>query len=440
MRPLLKALIVAFYFPPIGGVGVQRAVQLARHLPQFGVEPLVLTGPGHQEGQWTPDDPETMFKVVNVPVIRARGPVPTPGRMRIAVARALGRQDEFIRWWIDSIVRAGQEQAKGVDVILGELGPYETAFGVEELSRALGVPWVADLQDPWALDEMWLYPSALHRHVDLARMRSTLLDAAAVVMNAPEAAVRLRSAFPELGSRRVVTITNGFDADDFEGPVSVRDDGRFRIVHTGSLHTDLGLRHRKTRRRRELLGGMPVPGVDFLARSHVYLLQAVDFVLRDDPALRNMIEVHLVGVATSADREAAAPYSFVRFHGHKSHADAIALLRTADLLFLPMQDLPSGRRAGLVPGKTYEYMASGTPILAAIPDGDARDFLRCVGTATLCRPADVECLAEALRTRIRCWREGASTPRPDPAVIDRFESRRMTERMATLLVDVVECA
>ncbi len=71
-------------------------------------------------------------------------------------------------------------------------------------------------------------------------------------------------------------------------------------------------------------------------------------------------------------------------------------MRSADLLFLPMHDLPAGRRAGLVPQKTYEYLAAGRPILAAVPDGDARDLLDASGVARLCRPADAAAMAAAV--------------------------------------------
>ena len=435
---MLRALVIAYHFPPIGGGGVQRTLRFARYLSEFGVQPVIMTGPGEHEGQWTPTDPTIVAKVADVPVIRASVPPPPPGR-RIgrAVDRILGRHDAYIRWWIDSIVRCGRSHGEGIDVILGELVPYETAFGVERLGRLLGVPWIADLQDPWALDEMWLYPSVIHRLADRSRMRSTLRTAAAVVMNTPEAAERLRTAFPEFRDRRVVSISNGFDAEDFLGPSLPRDDGSFRIVHSGTLHTDFGLRHRKTRRLRQILGGMPVSGVDFLTRSHVFLLQAVDAVTRSDPALRSVIEVHLVGVVSEADRAAAAAYPFVRFHGYRSHAESISLLRSADLLFLPMQDLPVGLRAGLVPGKAYEYMASGTPILAGVPDGDARDLLLSVGTATVCRPADVECLASALRLELERWQARAPRSQPDPSVLERFEARRLTSDLAALLKEVV---
>jgi glycosyltransferase involved in cell wall biosynthesis len=435
---VVRVLLVSYHFPPIGGGGVQRVSMLARYLPEFGVLPVVLTGPGLSADHWTPDDPTLLEEVRDVPVVRVEGPLPaSSGGVRATAERLIASPGPFSTWWARSVATAGVAAGRDVDAVIGELIPYPTAFGVERLARRLGVPWIADLQDPWALDEMWLYSSAFQRLLDRHRMRSTLGTAAAVVMNTPEAARRLRAAFPEFRNRSVVSITNGFDAADFPLPPPRRDDGTFRIVHSGYLHTGFGLRHRKTRTARRLLGGLPVPSVDFLTRSHVYLLAAVDAVVRDDASLAGVLEVHLLGPVTDDDRAVAAPYPFVRFHGYVPHAQATELVRTADLLFLPMQDLPPGTPAGLVPGKTYEYMGSGVPILAAVPDGDAREMLTAVGTASVCRPADVTCLASSIRARIDEWRKGGPLTAPDPTVLARFERRQLASEMAALVGTVV---
>jgi glycosyltransferase involved in cell wall biosynthesis len=430
----MRILFVAYHFPPIGGGGVQRAAKFARYLPEHGIEPIVLTGPGPSGDHWAPDDPTMLDEVSGTTVIRVPGPLP-PGAtgIRRKLERLSGRRSEFHRWWIDAIVQHGMANGAGVDLILGELVPYETAFGVAELARRLDVPWVADLQDPWALDEMWLYPSFLHRLADRTRMRRTLAGAASVIMNTPEAAHRLRTAFPEFESRRVFSIPNGFDAEDFTAVDPAPDDGAFHIVHTGYLHTELGLQHRRTGRVRRLLGGMPVPRVDFLTRSHVYVMEAIADVLREDPSLDGSIVLDLAGETTPADLAAAAAYPFVRFHGYRSHAETVALLKSAQLLFLPMHDLPPGTRAGLVPGKTYEYVASGSAVLAAVPEGDARDLLVESGTATVCRPTDVKCMAEAIRARVAAWRRGLSQAPPDPDVLARYERRRLTADLASVL-------
>jgi glycosyltransferase involved in cell wall biosynthesis len=199
-----------------------------------------------------------------------------------------------------------------------------------------------------------------------------------------------------------------------------------------------GLEHRDRGRVRRLLGGMPVPEVDFLTRSHVYLLEAVERVLRADPSLRFVLQVHLVGALTDADREVASRSPVVRLHGYVDHATTVELVVTADLLFLPMQDLPVGMRAGLVPGKTYEYLRSGRPILAAVPDGDARDLLAEAGNAFLCRPADVTAMAEAIAGEVKRWRAGVIRPGPNPAVVGRYERRRQTGELARLLDDVLD--
>src|SRR5436190_3969705 len=135
------------------------------------------------------------------------------------------------------------------------MSPYESGGAAMRSSQGSGKPWIADLGDPWALDEMMAFPSAWHRRRETRRMRQLLSSAAAIVMSTPEAVVRIRQAFPELSAKPIVSIPNGFDASDFEGPLPVREDGAFRIVHTGYLHTELGRRQRRTAAVRRRLGG-----------------------------------------------------------------------------------------------------------------------------------------------------------------------------------------
>jgi glycosyltransferase involved in cell wall biosynthesis len=430
---LSRVLFVAYHFPPLGGGGVQRNLKFARYLPDFGYDPVVVTGPGKDENWWTPDDASMVAELPeSVEVRRLAARAPERGARRARVERLLGLETPQARWWREGAVELGRS-AGDVDLVYASLVPYAaSAEAAAKLAAELGKPWVADLQDPWALDEMWLYPTELHRRRDLARMRRLLNLADAVVMNTPEAVVRVRRAFPELRDKLVVSIPNGFDEADFEGAVRERDDDAFRIVHTGYLYTDDGLRLRRVRKLRRVLGGMPVPEVDILTRSHVYLLDAVEKLLTEEPELAGTLEVHLVGSVSATDREIGSRLPVVSMPGYVTHAESLAAIRTADLLFLPMQDLPPGMRAGLVPGKTYEYLASGRPILAAVPDGDARELLESSGAAFLCRPADVDAMAALIRAEIERSRDGRPTwPRRAP-VVDAYERRRLTQELASV--------
>jgi hypothetical protein len=263
-------------------------------------------------------------------------------------------------------------------------------------------------------------------------MRQTLSSAAAIVVTSEETVVRLREEFPDFVAKPIVSIPNGFDASDFEGPDPVRDDGVFRIVHTGYLHTELGRKQRRTARLHRVLRG-EANGVDILTRSHVYLIEAVERLLEQRPELRSHIEIHLAGVLSRADREVAKRSEVVRLHGYLRHTESIALVRSADLLFLPMQNLPAGRRSSTVPGKTYEYIASGRPILAAVPEGDAHDILEAVGTALFCSPGDSTQIAKVIAEEVERWQSGGAPPEPAPDVLARFERRYLTTELAGVL-------
>jgi hypothetical protein len=111
-------------------------------------------------------------------------------------------------------------------------------------------------------------------------------------------------------------------------------------------------------------------------------------------------------------------------------------MMAADLLFLPMHDLRAGGRAGLVPGKTYEYLASGRPILAAVPDGDARDILAEAGGARICSPSDVGEMTRIIADQASGKVRGELLDPPDPGVVGRYERRCQAAELARLFETV----
>ncbi len=426
--------LLAYHFPPLGGAGVQRSLKFARYLPEHGYRPLVITGPGSAGGRWTPADDTLIGELPDVRILRVPGPEPaSPGRWRGRAERWLGTPAAWDRWWIDGAGALVARHAGEADVVLASMSPFQSAAAARA-AVAAGRPWVADLRDPWALDEMTVYPSRAHRRAAVRRMGRDLASAVAVVANTPDAARAIGAAFPDLAGRLAEAIPNGYDAADFAAPEPVRAGSRFRIVHAGYLHTGLGRSGRG--RARRVLGGA-IADVDIMARSHVHLVAALERVAAEDPELAATVELHLAGVVSPADRAALGTAVAVREHGYLEHSRSVELMRSADLLFLPMHDVTPGHRARIVPGKTYEYLASGRPILAAVPDGDARDLLSLAPQAHLCRPADVAAMAEAIRRAASARRIGG--PAPTVAALDllaRYERRHLAGRLAAVLDSV----
>lgn len=417
-----RILFVAYHFPPQGGAGVQRSLKFVKYLPSFGIVPIVFTASRPTDSKWTPPD-ESLENDVPPEVKIVRTPWPSGPRAERQAAETLRLE-----------LAARLVHENDVGAIFVSMSPFADAGFAARLGERCGIPWIADLRDPWALDEFQIYRTRWHRERSYRVMRRALESAALIVMNTPEAAVTLQRAFPELGPR-TVSITNGFDAEDLT-PASDQPRNEFyTIVHAGFLHAAAGLRQRRQPWQYRLLGRIEA-GVEILPRSHYYLLRALAQWLEQEPEIASKVRFHLVGEPRSIDRELAARSpvaALTRFTGYLAHAESIRAVRQADLLFLPMHKLPPGRRASIVPGKTYEYLASGRPILAPVPQGDARDFLTQARTGLVCEPDDVDQMVVHLRSQFRAWASGAPPLQVDLDYINRFERRELTRQLALRL-------
>lgn len=427
-----RALVLTYYFPPLGGVGAQRPLKFVKHLPEWGYEAVVVTGPEAASVAWAPRDAVLDAEVpAGVRVLRAEGPPPAASGAKHRLARWTGSWSPFHRWWQDEARRVASQAVDDVDIVYTMMSPFSTAAAASAVALAARKPWVADLQDPWALDEWTVYPTGWHRSLDARRMQRDLRTAGAIITTAREPARVLEARFPSLAGSRIRTIPWGWDRDDFDNDVAPRTDDAFRIVYAGYTHLERGRTHRARRPLRTMLRGA-VSGMDILTRSHLYLVEAIERVGRLDPELRRRMELHIAGPAPLGETQAGEGVN-VRSYGYLEHDKAVALMRSADVLFLAMHDLPVGTRARTVPGKTYEYLASGRPILAALPDGDARDLLAGAANVWLCRPTDVAAMADALV-------EISSMAQPPPSRSElamQFEWRGLSRQLAAVFDELL---
>lgn len=432
-----SALFIAYIFPPLGGAGVQRSQKFVRFLPDFGFMPVVITGPGKTNSRWTPSDSSLAVRP-EIQVLRASGQPSSAGLTRQRLNRLFACPTPFGRWWVNRATELSLSLINRIDVIFATMSPFESALAASNVSKISGRPWIADLRDPWALDETVIYMSAFHRKLEVSRMLRCLSTAAAIIMNTPEAAHALRRLMPSKFARKIFSITNGFDSDDFQSPVPPRKDAKFRIVHTGTLLTDTGM-HMKNSCWHRLLNGARARS-DISTRSPIFLFDAIRVWQERCPEASEDLEIIFAGVASDQERELGKRLGIrgeIRFTGYIPHSESLALVRTADLLFLPMHTPPEGRRSLTIPAKTFEYMASGRPILAAVPEGDAKDFLTSCGTALICSPSDVEGMVEVLNRVYSDWKKHKHTLELDISYISRFERRTLTQELAHIMDKVL---
>src|SRR5205085_610442 len=101
----------------------------------------------------------------------------------------------------------------------------------------------------------------------------------------------------------------------------------------------------------------------------------------------------LVGARESRNDTAAAAEALagcVHLRDYVPHREAIAAMQSADVLVLIKHVEPRFR--GLIPGKLYEYMGAGRPVLALVPESEAADLVRDLGWGEVAPPDDPEAI------------------------------------------------
>jgi glycosyltransferase involved in cell wall biosynthesis len=84
----------------------------------------------------------------------------------------------------------------------------------------------------------------------------------------------------------------------------------------------------------------------------------------------------------------------VHLHDRIPHECVQEKIQHADLLFLTLPDRLDGSPGGRVSLKTYEYLMTDRPILAAVPPGENRTFLASKRGTFVADPKDVGIMAQ----------------------------------------------
>lgn len=415
-----RVLFLAYLFPPIANSGTQRPLKFVKYLSQHGWQATVLTA-AHADGHRV--DPAMLaeipadVRVVRVPMLneqvrdtvrRLSGGTKLGARVAESLSwrlRERFRKPDLYALWRRPVRRAALRLLRETkfDAIFATGFPWTTLLAGMDLSKATGVPLVADFRDPWVGEDLFRSerpPAGEERPLE----RQVVEHAASVITVSPTMTKRLVAAYPELDADKFVTIFNGFDPADLDTPSS-QPHANFRIVFAGVWKE----------------GYNPSP-----------LYDVIEWLKRTTPELLAGVEVVAAGFEPGeAARRGLAQH--ITEVGVLSHQEAVSLMHSADVLFLTNGD---GARQQLgLPGKMYEYLATGRPVLALThPDGDAGRIIRHVGGGVAVSQDDPGVLLEVI-TRA-CRNRSLRTPPLDRDALAAFERPNLARRLALLLDEV----
>ncbi len=435
-------VLIAYYFPPLGGVGSQRALSFARHLPALGHDVVVVTprrGAYGLDPTLPADDALPGVRVVRTgsfePAVIARkfrrgaGSASAAGDMvegagdagiGALVRRALAATVYFpdhARGWVGPAARAAKRAARetGAVAILSTSPPVSAHLAALKAARSLDLPAVLDFRDLWTAhradaDRGPRAEAERRLEVDL------LHDAAAVTTVSDACRKWLLSRYGSGAAKPFRVLRNAYEEADFAGPAPQRDEGVFRIVHAGTLY-----------------GAKQDTTAFFRALARVR--EAGAFGSR-------RVEVVLAGKVDSQAMEAARAAGcgeLVQLPGFVSHDESVRLMRAATVNLLLTWSEPGPVADGVCPGKMYEQMAAGRPVLAlALPTCEAVSLLDETGGAAVAHPDDETGIAAAL-TRLAAADAAGDAARavpPRTAAVSRFSRQSVARDLAGLLASL----
>jgi glycosyltransferase involved in cell wall biosynthesis len=410
-------VIVAYYFPPLGGSGVQRVAKWAKYLPQNGWDVTVLTV---EPGSYFAFDQTLLDEVeaAGVRIIRTRSLDPTRIRgKRGAVRMPSERKRKLFTWltgffflpdnkrgWMSHARRAFNQVSDGaaVDLVLSSAPPYTSLRVGGALAEYLDVPHVVDYRDDWIDNPRHRYPTPLHKGWHQRQERSVIGGASAVLTINKSIADLLEQRHPGL---KACVLPQGFDPDDV--PEFAKETGyRLRLTYSGMFYD---------------------------AQQPDTMLRAVAILKQRDPRLADILELRFVGLFPEEKRalvEKLGLTDIVRFSGYVTHAESVSELMNADVLWMIV-----GHQKGehmISTGKLYEYMGTRRPILALAPEGEVRNALSGYDACWTVLPDDAEGTASILATLLQRHASG-SLPIGNAKWIQQYDRRRQALILAKIL-------
>lgn len=427
-----RALIITYYWPPSGGPGVQRYLKFAKYLPRFGVEPIILTV---QNPTYPILDPSLEKEVPpGLRVYRTRTVEPFGlyagllGQKAASIKPTIELEGESARTAMASWIRANlfvpdartgwylTARKKAAELIetfrIGTVittGPPHSVHLIgRKLHQTTHVRWLADLRDPWTrvYYNQLLPRSALARQLDERLEQGVLRQADEVIVVTPSQAELCRT----LHERAYRVITNGFDPADFRDlEIHPPPQDRLLLRHIGTIGEaavpDVLLETLAALTRGEE-SVSPRPLIEFIGEVHNRLPQRVE-------------ELGLEGV--------------VRFRSYLPHREALEAMCGSDALLLSIPDVEEIRHH--IPGKLFEYIGSGRPILLlGPPDGDAARIVTRESAGMVSGFRDVNAIRSALENLIHQKMEGGVPGTGAITASDHPFSRiTLTEKLARLI-------
>ena len=180
--------------------------------------------------------------------------------------------------------------------------------------------------------------------------------------------------------------------------------------------------------------------VDDSTRSGYYLIKAVRILKEKYQIQSDELNIQLWGSIDPVNQKqvlSEGVQEYFEFGSYMDKQNSLKKLEAASILFLPLEKSNrKGFKTLFIPGKLFEYIKTGKPILALAEASDCRTILERSGLGICVQPDDPEKIAQVLENIIR-KREILEAYKPQSDYISTFTFENKTAELAAVFNQLI---
>ena len=428
MEPTKKILIITYYWAPAGGPGVQRWLKFVKYLPEFGWKPTVFI----PENPSYPIVDETLEQEVSDDLEIIKTKIWEPYQLaeifgkdnkkfkagQFDVGKNQSWKSKLSIWvrgnffipdarvfWVKPSVEYLKKYLKEnqFDAFVTTGPPHSMhLIGLELKKEFPALKWIADFRDPWTeisyYKHLKLTKAADQKHKNLEQKVFETADITLATSYADAENFRKKGA-------NAFCITNGFDRNEITENVA-QNNSKFTLSYIGVLEQ---------------------------LRNPEVLWKVLNELLSEHEDFKNTFELKFVGriddkILTEIERSELK--DLVNNLGYLSHSEANIEMANSDLLLIT--NFPDESSKGIIPGKIFEYLATGKQIVSFGPkESDVKKILEETQAGKHFSYDDESELKTFLLQKFKEWQSGIAHSQTQN--IEQFSRKNLTKKLTELL-------
>lgn len=423
-----KILIITYYWPPAGGPGVQRWLKFVKYLPEFGWEPVVFI----PENPSYPIVDETLesevpedLKVIKTKILEPYQIAEFFGKDnkkfkagQFDVGQNQSWKSKLSIWirgnffipdarvfWVRPSVKFLRKYLKEnhIDALVTTGPPHSLhLMGLQLKKEFPDMKWIADFRDPWTEISYYQHlkltkkSDQKHRKLEEKVFKNADITLATSFMDAEN--------FRQKGAN-AICITNGFDTE-IPNKSELKRNEKFTLSYIGVLEQ---------------------------LRNPEVLWQVLNEIITENQEFKDHFELKFVGRIDDKiikKIQNTPLHNMVNNLGYLSHSESNKEMQKSDVLMVT--NFPNEKSKGIIPGKIFEYLATGKTVLSFGPKGaDVARILEETKAGHHFNFDQKEEVKSFLLQQFEFWKNNEI--QRNPSRIDQYSRRNLTHRLSEIL-------